>query len=388
MPKRVGFLKEKILTLDNVRAAWEKFNRNRPVKIRRPYKEARAIRILESMKQGDVCFKPPRHKIINEGAKPRYLTIPCFDAAIAQTAILNYLNPIIDKKLHGRTYSSRKGWGMHKCAKKQEKFIHTKPRGSKYVCYFDIKKFYEHIRHVDIVACVSRVTKDPWIIERLKDILASGSKTNVGLPIGYPGSHIFANLMMSPLYYELRKIRNVTDCYVYMDNFIVYGRTKAALQRAMKFAIMWLSEKGMTVKKDWQIFPISARAVKTCGLVIRHKGMSKLYRRLHRRVEKNIERVLNNPSPKDCASLTSRMGWLKAANRENLLSRRVPIGLVKKRAKEWSQLYETSQSSSPSLKCQLKTVSCYRLSGGKNRPKSTGAGRQSVTTSWCLSGLC
>lgn len=331
MPKRVGFLLEKILTYENIVLAWEQYNRNRPVAIRREFNEKRARAILAAMRQGEVCFKPPRHKTINEGRKARDLTIPCFDSAIAQTAILNVINPIIDKKLHGRTFSSRKGWGMHRCAKKQERLIRTQPKRSRYALYYDVKKFYAHIRHQDVTNALRRAIKDEGVLNMIAKILAHGSNTDVGLPIGYPGSHVYANLMMVPLYYKIRAVKNVTDCYVYMDNFIVYGRTKKALQRALHASMEWLRGHGLSIKDDWQIFPVDKRPIKTCGLIIYRARMTKLYPRLFRRILRNIDRLQQRLTVKQCLAMAARVGWLKATNRINLMNAHLSWAQIKRR---------------------------------------------------------
>lgn len=335
MPHRVGHLWEKIGTPENIADAWETFNRNRKPALRREYSKERADEILAELRkiaagEESTLFKEVRHKTIFEHGKERKLEIPSLRSCIGQQALLNHLAPVIDSRLHGRTYSSRKGWGMHKCAKKQQKFIRTKIKDSKYFLYFDIRKFYEHIRHEDVVKSIERIVKDKAVIRIVRAVVGA---TPQGLPIGFTGSHHFANLLLTPLYYLIRGVEKVTDCYVYMDNFIVYGRTKRSLHIAQGEAEAWLAEFGMSMKPDWQIAPVDFRPISTCGVKIGRKGTPKLYPKLFCRTCRGMAKFVENPTPHLARSLLSRYGWLKLVGRENLLSDVVPLDYVKGKAK-------------------------------------------------------
>lgn len=335
MPHRVGYLWDKIGTAENIRAAWDTFNRNRKPKLRRPYDAVIAAEILSELTKianggTSSIFAQVRNKTIVEHGKERRLEIPSLRSTIAQQAVFNYLAPVIDSRLHGRTYSSRKGWGMHKCSKVQRRFIHTNVKDSKYFLYFDIKKFYEHIRHEDVVEAVARIVKDEAVVRIVAAIVDA---TPQGLPIGFTGSHHFANLLLAPLYHLIRSVEKVTNCFVYMDNFIVYGRTKRSMHICQGEAEAWLYEHGMMMKSDWQVAPVDARPVATCGVEITRRGTSRLYRRLFTRTSHGIDKIADHPSRHTARGLISRYGWLKHIGRENLLSEIVPLDYVKGIAK-------------------------------------------------------
>lgn len=335
MPHRVGHLWEKIGTPENIRAAWDVFNKNRPPRRRREYREAVAAEVLEELAkiargEDSTLFMQVKHKTIVEHGKERKLEIPSLRSCIGQQAVLNHLAPVIDSRLHGRTYSSRPGWGMHKCAKAQMKFINISVRASKYFLYFDIKKFYEHIRHEDAIEAIRRIVKDEACIRLVAAIINATPK---GLPIGFTGSHYFANLLLVPLYHLIMGIKNVSECYVYMDNFIVYGRTKRALHHAIGEAAAWLDEHGMSVKSDWQIAPVDFRPVSTCGVRLRRRHTPQLYPKLFRRTCKGMVKFITTHDKHVARGLISRFGWLKLVGRENILSDVVPLDYVKGKAK-------------------------------------------------------
>lgn len=335
MPHRVGHLWEKMGTLENVERAWMVYNRNRPCKLRRDFNQKRCRSIHEELcrvAEGEPSdlFSKIRHRTIFEHGKERKLEIPTFDGFIAQQAVFNILAPLFDSRLHGRTYSSRPGWGMHKCAKAQMRLINTKPALAKYFLYFDIRKFYQHIRHDDVFNAVARIVKDEKVLRVVRAILEA---TPVGIPIGFTGSHHFANLLVVPLYYLIRGVEKVSDCYVYMDNFIVYGMTKRSLHIAQGEAEAYLAELGMEMKPDWQIAPLKARPVSTCGVKLQRGNMPKLYKKLNHRNFRNIDKFLADPTPHLARGLMSRYGWLVEVGREHLLSDAVPLDYVKGKTK-------------------------------------------------------
>lgn len=314
--KRYGYLYEKVITLDNVRAAWELYNSRRPVKLRRPYREAAARRILELMERDFAAvIGRPRVKYIFESGKERRLQIPSFRACVAMLALWNVCGPLVEKRIHRNSYSSRRGMGGHKLAKKVEKFVHTRAAGAaRYCLYFDIKKFYDHIDKRIMMSRLECIFKDERILAMFRVILDS---TGGGLSIGYPFSHALANLYLVPLYFLLRSVRAVSRVWVYMDNWLVFAPFKRALHRAIGHAKAWLKGMGCSVKGDWQIFPTAARGVKACGLVIHAARPGRLYRRLWRRTVRQFGRVLADLRPADYLGMMSRLGWLDMVNRRH-----------------------------------------------------------------------
>lgn len=323
MPHRVGFRKERICTLENVKAAWRKYNRNRPVAYRKEYDESTARRILRKLEraaEGDASvFGVPRVKYYAEpGGKVRKLEIPPFQSRILQLAILNVVTPDIDSRLHGRTFSSRENYGGHKCIAKQMRFVRTRPKESKYFLYFDIRKFYEHIRHGDAIGALERVFKDRKLMTMLRGLVCNDILK--GLPIGYAGSHIFANLVLCPLYHLLRPMRGVHGMFVYMDNVIVYGTTKKWLHREVRpAAVSWLAERGMSMKPDWQVAPLTGRFVHSCGARFMRGRAPRLYHGLNHRSRKNIDRANRWLRPHDCAGVLSRKGWYQIIGAERVI---------------------------------------------------------------------
>jgi len=312
--KRVGYLYEKIMTLDNVVAAWELYNARRPPHLRKEIDMAVCQRILDGMKND---FKKvigrPRIKYIRESGKIRRLQVPSFYSTIAQTAIWNVCGRYVERRIHAQSFSSRKGMGGHLAAHKCERFVHQHGNDdAKYCFYFDIKKYYQHIDKRLLMDRLSTVFKDKRVLDLFRVIVYSSDE---GLPIGYPFSHALANLFLVPLYFLLKSVKFVSRIYVYMDNWSVFSRFKKPLRKAHDLAVRWLDGVGCSIKSDWQIFPTKCRGVKICGFVVTH-GSTRLYKGIWRRLRHAFDRYQEKPNTRLYLSLMSRLGWLKAINRQ------------------------------------------------------------------------
>lgn len=315
--KRVGYLYDKIVDIDNIVRAMEIYDERRPVKLRRGVDYRLAWEIKRRMESDfRSLIGKPRIKYIIESGKQRRLQIPSYCSIVAQTAMWNICGEHIENHIHRLSFSSRKGFGGHLAARKCERFVHTNLDGkAKYHLYFDIKKFYQHIDLEALKRAVARIIKDKQVLEMFDIVIDSSDD---GLPIGYPFSHALANLVLVPLYYKICGIRNISKVYVYMDNWTIFSRYKAPLKRALALAKGWLKEIGCEVKQDYQIAPTEARGVKICGFIIGGKH-TRLYRRIWHRIMRNVDRCERSPGNEHFKlSIMSRLGWLKAINRQFL----------------------------------------------------------------------
>lgn len=311
--KRYGYLYDRIFTYDNVADAWLAYNANRPRRKKVEFSPERCEEILQKMKDdfGAVVGKP-RIKFIREGGKIRRLQIPSFESCIAQLSLWNICGHLIERRIHPYSFSSRRGMGGHKAAMKVARFVRNSPKESKYCLYFDIRKYYQHIDKRIMMDRLNNVIKDKRVLRLFEIVLDSADE---GLPIGYPFSHGLANLYLVPLYYLIKSFKGVTKVFVYMDNWTVFAKSKAALKRARASAVGWLRGVGCEMKADWQIFPVDKRPVRICGFVIGRNTM-RLYRGIWRRTLHAIDMYRRKPTEKRFRSLMSRLGWLRAIHYE------------------------------------------------------------------------
>lgn len=312
--KRVGYLYEKVMTADNIRAAYDAYNANRPVRLQHEYNPKEAAKILALMKSDfAACIGKARPKWYQDRDKKRLLEIPgSIYSSIAQLALWNVCGPYVERRIHDNSFSSRKGKGGHVCARKAKRFVRTKGReGARYCLYFDIRKYYQHIDKRIVMSRLEAIFKDRRVVELFRAVVYS---TPVGLPIGYPFSHALANLYLVPLYYlicaEGKRQYKISRIFVYMDNWAVFARYKSALRKAVKTAVGWLARMGCAMKQDWQIFPTAKRAVRICGIAVKSGGECRLYKKLWHRTMRNFDRLIRFFKLSDFLGMNSRLGWL------------------------------------------------------------------------------
>lgn len=285
------------------------------------------------------------------GATQPYLHLhtekPCFvrcGRCGAQTAVFRVLAPIIDKRLPELSYSSRKGYGGHRLAKKVSRFVRTKKDGAaKYALYFDLKKYYDHLAVDTIVAALGRIVKDGWVLATVRAMFENAGD---GLPIGYVGAHHLANLVAGRLFRAIRAVKGVAYGSVYMDNFHLFSRYKAPLKRAFRTAKERGAESGLEIKGDWQIFPLASRGAHIAGLIVTPRRLPRLYHRTMHRLRRNMDRFFAAESEQAtnrlAASLCSRYGWLKAVRKEHIIYDRIK----KEKQKCALSILATAQTSS------------------------------------------
>ena len=325
MPHRVGHLFEKIATLKNINEAFRIYNSRRPSYRRIAYDIDMAMTILKGLRDigngvpTDLGFGPVRKKLTQEGTKARILHIPHTESAVAQTAVLNILGTILEGRTTTQSFSSRKGYGLHKCAAKQSRYLQRNYKNrSSYCLQCDIHHFYQSLPRSVCYDAVSRVIKDEKVLRVVQAILDADDET----PIGFPTSHVFANLVVSSLYEQLiSSDKYIGKVFIYMDNITIYARYKKCLHRAKALIDNWLKSRSMRLKNDWQIFSPATRPVLTCGFKLQRGKMTKLYDRIFLLVKRNIARLRRRASPHDARAALSRYGWLKAASRVGLFRR-------------------------------------------------------------------
>ena len=317
--KRVGWLYNEVLDIENIYEAMNDFNRRRPVYRRIKPCYLKAVELSERMREDFAAvIGKPRTKQIHEAGKIRELEIPSYESCVAQLALWRVCGKYIERRIHNNSFSSRRGMGGHKARAKARKFIrqHAKNK-AKYCLYFDIKKFYQHIDKRILMSRLEAIFKDPKVLEMFGKVIYSTPK---GLPIGYPFSHALANLYLVPLYFLCYSVGKrqyrVSKIFVYMDNWTIFSQYKKVLHEVRRYASGWLGRMGCSMKSDWQIFPTSSRYVNICGF--RESAHStKLYRRIWHRIMRNVDKLRADPeNGKLYRSLMSRLGWLKAINRE------------------------------------------------------------------------
>ena len=223
------------------------------------------------------------------------------------------------------------GRGTHYFYKRLKRYLTNDRKGTKYAGQGDVKKCYDHIRPEVVMAALGRFIKDPRLMSILSKILYS----HPCLPLGNVVSSWFQNLVCGTLDRAMRACAGVKYYLRYADDFIFLGPNKRKLHRAMDQARQLLAELGLTVKGNYQVFPVDKRGIDIVGyrffryyILLRKRNLLSLVR--------TVKRYRLTKSVHSARGLLSKMGGLKWSYADTLQERYfkyLDINEVKRSAK-------------------------------------------------------
>ena len=144
--------------------------------------------------------------------------------------------------------------------------------------------------------------------------------SDAGLPIGFYICQWLANFYLEPLDRYICSLDG-RDHYVrYMDDIVVMGRNKKKLHKIRKLIDAYLREEMLlTVKDNWQVFPLKSRPLDFVGVKQYRKYRTirkRTFLRFIRQCRRAIKRKAKGWSipPRMASALISRAGLLKGVN--------------------------------------------------------------------------
>jgi RNA-directed DNA polymerase len=247
-------LMERVLSPENLHAAWKQVKGNRgatgvdgitiedyPQCARTHWAETR--RALE----GGYYIPQPVKRV--ELPKPcggsRSLGIPSVNDRVFQQAIAQVLNPIIDPSFSESSHGFRPGRNAHGAVCQVKGFIKA---GYKVAVDVDLSKFFDRVNHDILMSRLSRHITDKRLLKLIGRYLRAGvtidgvcHPTPEGAPQGGPLSPLLANVVLDDLdkLLESRALRFAR----YADDFTICVRSTSAGHRVMQWVKRFLSTK-------------------------------------------------------------------------------------------------------------------------------------------------
>lgn len=132
-----------------------------------------------------------------------------------------------------------------------KKWIATDRENTKYAAELDIRHFYESLTTKVVMKRVNDLIKDPQMMDVIRRLLKNG------ILIGAYFSQWFANTVLQPLDHAIREEMHVKHYVRYMDNLTIFGRNKKELHKAVREIGKRLSEMGLQLKENWQVYRTS-----------------------------------------------------------------------------------------------------------------------------------
>lgn len=323
---------EKIISLENLFAAWDAFKsdkRNRfDVQVFERNLEENIFELHRNLKA-----KKYKHGAYSgfwiRDPKPRHIHKATVRDRVLHHAIFNTLNPIFEPTFIAQSFSCRVGRGTHKgiealgtITNKISKNSHK----STFALKCDVKKFFDSVDHDILLKILSRKIKDADAMWLLSEIVRSfiSKEANIfehrGLPIGNLTSQLFANVYMNEFDQFMKHELRVGHYLRYTDDFVVISDSKEYLEKLIQPTNQFLKEKlGLKLHPNKVSIRKFNQGIDFLGYVVlphyrqlRTKTKKRIFKKIFSRVLEQKHNLISNKTLEQ--SLQSYLGVLSHAD--------------------------------------------------------------------------
>lgn len=257
--KRIGYIYEKIVSVENCRAAI--LNASNGKRDRRQVKliladlDYYANDLSQRLMELDF-LTPYNTRMISDGlsGKMRELQIPSYyPDQCSHHAIVQILKPIIEKSSYYWSCANIPQRGIDRACKGVERATVRDLKHAKYCVKLDIHKFYPSIPHDRLKSRLREKIKDEKALQIIFKVIDSHSP---GIPIGNYTSPWFAELFLQPLDWFIKQQLGVRHYVRYADDMVLIDSNKRNLRKVLYAIKEYVEGLGMTLKGDYQLFRI------------------------------------------------------------------------------------------------------------------------------------
>lgn len=235
-------------------------------------------------------------------------------------ALIQVLEPVMMRGMDRWCCGSISGRGAHYGIRAVKKWMNQNNSKHNYCLEADIRHFYDTLSPGMVIKRMKKLIKDHRTLDLIERVLSDG------VQIGSYCSQWFANTFLQPLDHLIRERFKVGHYIRYMDNFTIFSNRKRTLLKIRKFMDEWLSNMGLALKKNWQVFSTNSRLPNALGYrygegytLLRKSSLLNLKRQL-RQFYRRRERGWYI-SVRFAQGLLSRLGMLRHCNSVTLYQR-------------------------------------------------------------------
>ncbi|MBI9019062.1 MAG: RNA-dependent DNA polymerase [Phycisphaerae bacterium] len=339
--KRYGKLWDKLISWDNLVLAARKSQRHKRDRVSvQNFNFDQEHQLLQLQRELiDQSYQPGQFRT-HWIAKPkqRMISVAPYRDRVMHHALMNLLEPILEKHFHPDSYACQRNKGTLAAANRLQKRMNQ----YKYALQCDIRKFFPSLDHIVMKTVFRRLIKDQkllWLMDLIVDSsneqpgemnwfagddLFSPIEFKKGLPIGNLTSQWFANWYLNDLDHFITSESGIGAYVRYCDDFVVLGDSKADLKNVQLEIESFLDKYRLKLHKN----KLFIRPVR-CGLtfvgyrlwpthrILKKKNVHNFRRRLKWMQKSYAQGHLDWPQIKQ--RLNSWLGYASHANTKTLI---------------------------------------------------------------------
>lgn len=317
--KRYGYLIEKVIEEDNLLDAFNKVMKGK--KRNRTYfhyyqNRDQILREIAYEIENDL-YAPAGYKEFEllDYYKPRVIQSLSFRDRIALHAIMSVIYETLRGQLIRDTFASLPERGIHDGFRRIQKALRNR-EGTKYCLKLDVQKFYGSVNQDILIAQLERKIKDQRMMNTLKRTIRTFES---GLPIGFHSSQFLGNFYLCPLDHYVKSELGVKYYFRYCDDIVILSADKEELWRIFRCIKEFVESKLLlTIKGNYQVFPVKARGIDFLGYVIRHDYV-RIRKKIKQKAARRLKRVKSRK--RRTAVLGAFWGWVKHCDGKHLLNK-------------------------------------------------------------------
>lgn len=247
--KRFGYLWESIISFDNLLLAYKKARKGKQSRNEVAFFSLNLEKELFQLQQAlkDKTYRPGKYRTFTiYERKPRLISAAPFRDRVVHHALLNIIEPLLDRRFIYDSYACRKDKGVHKAVDRYQAWS----KRYAYVLKMDISRYFPSIDQPILKQQLARHIKDPNVLALFGVILECSPKfpqealqyfpdddlltpleRRTGIPIGNLTSQFLANLYLNGFDHFVKEQLRAKAYLRYVDDFMLLSNSKTQLHQ-------------------------------------------------------------------------------------------------------------------------------------------------------------
>jgi retron-type reverse transcriptase len=246
--KRLGRIWPDVTCFENLLSAYRKARKGKQSKPAVAEFTLNLESELLSLQQDliDFSYQPGPYRLFTiYERKKRQIAAAPFRDRVVHHALMNIVEPVIDRRFIFDSYACRQGKGVHAAVNRYQEWSKKYP----YVLKMDIQQYFPSIDHLILKEKLRHYLKDKFVLDLFDriidttpietgradfdyfpgDDLLTPIERGTGLPIGNLTSQFLANLYLDDVDHFIQEQLKVSAYLRYVDDLVILGRNKNRL---------------------------------------------------------------------------------------------------------------------------------------------------------------